>query len=51
MLGKSMPNWLLNPSIVLLSKFVRNKEDSLCEEVDLIEANPSFARVRFPKRD
>jgi len=48
MLGKSMPNWLLNPGIALIRKFVRNKWDPLCDEVDLIEANPSFARVRFP---
>ena len=41
-----MPNWLLNPGAVLLRKFVRNKGDPLCDEVELIEANPSFARIR-----
>ena len=47
MLGKSLPNWLVNPGTVLLRKHVRNKGDSLCDEVDLLEANPSFAVVRF----
>ena len=47
MVGKSMPNWLLNPGTVLLRRFVINKGDPLCDEVDLIEANPSFARIRL----
>ena len=33
MLGKSMPNWLLNPGAVLLRKFVRNKGDPLCDHM------------------
>ena len=40
-----MPNWLLNPGAVLLRKFVRNRGDPLCDKVELIEANPSFARI------
>jgi len=32
----------------LLRRHVRNKDDPLCDEVDLIDANPSFAGVRFP---
>ena len=40
-------NWLLNPGTVLLPRFVRNKGDPLCDEVDLIETNPSFARIRL----
>ena len=46
MLGKSMPNWFLNPGAVLLRKFVRNKGDPFCDEVELIEADPSFVRIR-----
>ena len=42
-----MSNWLLNPGTVLLRRFLRNKGDPLCDEVDLIEANPSFARIRL----
>jgi len=48
MLGTSLPNWLVNPGTVLLRRHVRNKDDPLCDEVGLIDANPSFARVRFP---
>ena len=48
MLGKSLPNWLLNPGPVFLRNHVRNKGDPLCEEVELIESNFSFAHVRFP---
>ena len=47
MLGKSVPSWLLTPGPVLLRKFVRNKSDDLCDEVELIDANPTSARVRF----
>ena len=48
MLGKSLPAWLLQPGAVLLRRFVRNKDDPLVEEVELLRANPSFAEVRFP---
>ena len=47
MIGKSIPNWLLNPGLVLLRRHVRTKSDSLCDEVDLINTNSSFARVRY----
>ena len=47
--GASLPSWLLNPGPVLLRRFVRNsKQDPLVDEVDLIEANPHYAYVRFP---
>ena len=46
-LGRSLPSWLILPSPVLLKKFVRNKQDPLCEEVELIEANPNLALIRF----
>lgn len=47
-LGASLPSWLLNPGPVLLRKFQRqNKSEPLVDEVELIEANTHFARVKF----
>ena len=47
-LGRSLPSWLVLPGPVLLKKFVRNKQDDpFCEEVELIEANPNSALLRF----
>ena len=47
--GASLPTWLLNPGPVLLRRFVRNsKQDPLVDEVDLLEANPHYAYVRYP---
>ncbi len=48
-LGHSLPAWLLTPGPVLLRRFVRHtKNDPLVDEVELLEANPTFARVRYP---
>ena len=47
MLGKSLPNWFLNPGAVQLRRHVRNKREPLCDTVDVIEANSSFARIRL----
>jgi len=47
MLGRSLPSWMITPGTVLLKKFVRNKSDLLCEEVDLLDANPKSALIRF----
>ena len=47
MIGKSLPSWLIQSKSVLLRKFVRNKSDPLVDEVELLEANPNFAKVRF----
>ena len=48
-LGSSLPTWLLTPGPVLLRRFVRqNKSDPLVDEVELIAANPTYARVRYP---
>ncbi|XP_078495313.1 LOW QUALITY PROTEIN: uncharacterized protein LOC144750122 [Ciona intestinalis] len=44
--GKTLPSWLVNPGSVLLRRFVRSKGDPLCNEVELLEANPSFAYIR-----
>ena len=46
--GTSLPTWLTLPGKVLLRRFVRNsKYEPLVDEVDLIEANPQYAHVRF----
>ena len=47
--GFTLPSWLAEPGPVLLRNFVRtHKNDDLVRKVELTEANPSFARVRFP---
>ena len=47
--GKSLPEWLCKPGPVLLRKFVRtSKTDDLAQRVELIEANPTYARIRYP---
>ena len=48
MLGKSLSSWLLQKGPVLLLRFVRNKDEPLFDEVDLLDANPSFTHIRFP---
>ena len=49
MLGRSLPTWLITPNTVLLKRFVRNKsEPLLCDEVELLDANPKTALVQFP---
>ena len=46
--GRSLPEWLCKPGPVFLRKFVRNgKNDDMVQKVDLIEANPMYARVRY----
>ena len=46
--GRSLPVWLCKPGPVLLRKFVRNgKNDDLVQKVDLIEANPMYARIKY----
>ncbi|XP_076814961.1 uncharacterized protein LOC143461082 [Clavelina lepadiformis] len=47
--GPSMPSWLIAPNKVYLRRFVRNsKYDPLVDEVELIDTNPTYARVRRP---
>ena len=48
MIGKSLPSWLIQSKSVLLGKLVRNKSDPLVDEVELVEANPNFAKAHFP---
>ena len=47
--GRSIPSWLMSPGPVFLKRHVRNsKYEPLVDEVDLLEANPDYAYVRFP---
>ena len=47
--GQSIPSWLCEPGPVLLKRHVRaSKYDPAVEPVELIEANPHYAHVRFP---
>ena len=47
--GVSVPSWLTTPGPVLLKRHVRkSKYDPFVDEVDLLEANPQYAHVRFP---
>ena len=46
--GKSLPTWLTTPGPVLPRKFVQaHKNDDLVEKVQLMEANPTYASIRF----
>nr|XP_026689427.1 uncharacterized protein K02A2.6 isoform X1 [Ciona intestinalis] len=46
MTGTSMPTWLLSPGQVLLRRYVRSKGDPLCDQVELLNANNSYANIR-----
>ena len=47
-LGTSVPSWLSSPGPVLLKRHVRtSKYDPLVDEVELIQASPTHARVRL----
>jgi len=50
MLGRSLSSWLIQPAPVMLRKFVRNKSEPPCEEVELLEANPTFASLMARSR-
>ena len=46
--GTSMPSWPMSPSPVLLRRFIRaNKNDLLVDQVDLQEANLTYAHVCY----
>ena len=46
--GGSVPTWLLTPGSVLLKRHVRtSKSDPLVDEVELLQANPQYAHVRY----
>ena len=45
--GESIPSWLSNPGPVFLRRYNRlSKFDPYVEEVELLEANPSYAHIR-----
>ena len=47
--GKAIPTWLATPGPVLLRRFVRqSKSEPLVDEVELVEANPHYAHIKFP---
>ena len=47
--GSSLPDWLSKPGPVFLRKFVRRgKNDDVVQKVELLHANPMYARVKFP---
>ena len=45
MLGRSLPNWLLQPGPVLLRRFVRTKNQPLVDVLEPVEAIPTYGRV------
>ena len=46
--GNSLPSWLMSPGPVLLRRFVRNKNEPLVDEVELLDSNPSYENIRHP---
>ena len=46
--GQSMPSWLTNKERVYLKRYVKqSKYDPSVDEVELIDANPNYAHVKF----
>lgn len=47
--GTSVPTWLSTPGPVLLKRHIRpNKTDPYVDEVELLQANPHYAHIRYP---
>ena len=47
--GSAVPSWLSTPGLVLLKRHVRSsKTDPLVDEVELLQANPHYAHIRYP---
>ena len=47
--GSSVPSWLTTPGPVFIKRQVRtSKTDPLVDEVELLQANPHYAHVRYP---
>ena len=49
MFGTSTPIWMTELDPVYVRKHVRDKYDSVVEEMDLLNANPNYAVVRSPE--
>ncbi|XP_064109531.1 uncharacterized protein LOC135217506 [Macrobrachium nipponense] len=48
-LGNTLPSWLLTPGTVLLRRHVRSsKHEPLTDQVQLMNANPMYANVKYP---
>jgi len=46
--GQSIPSWLCEPGTVLLKRHVRHsKTEPLVDEVELLQANPNYAHIRY----
>ena len=46
--GTSLPTWLQSPRPVLLRRYVRtSKNDPLVDQVELKEANPTYAHIKY----
>ncbi|XP_046862179.1 uncharacterized protein LOC124455579 [Xenia sp. Carnegie-2017] len=46
--GTSLPTWLQSPGPVLLRRYVRtSKNDPLVDQVELKEANPTYAHIKY----
>lgn len=46
--GTSLPTWLQTPGPVLLRRYVRRgKNDPLVDQVELKEANPTYAHIKY----
>lgn len=47
-LGITIPSWLTTPGPVFLRNYTRtSKYQPLVDEVDLVEANPNYAKIRY----
>ena len=47
-LGNSLPTWLLTPGPVLLKNYYRtSKYQPVVNEVELVDANPNYAKIRY----
>ena len=47
--GSSIPSWLAEPGLVYVKRHVRHsKFDPLVEKVDVFQANPHYAHIRYP---
>lgn len=44
--GTSIPTWL-RPGPIYVKRHVRNKDDPLVDEAELLEINPNYAHVRL----
>ena len=45
--GSSVPSWLTDAETALLKRHVRHsKQDPLCDEVEILDVNPSYAHIR-----